>query len=207
MKKCKKCDNEFQPQTGLKNYCSLKCANSRVHTEETKNKISSVLKNSKIFYESIKSKSLRLDEKRKNQKQTLEKKLLDADLNNLKHESVRKRIILEQKSHCNKCNLNEWLGQPIMLELEHKDGNRINNTRDNLEALCPNCHSQTEFWRGRNKNKFGIKVREENLIPLIKESKTIAEVLRKAGLAEKGNNYKRIRAIMIKHGLYEKFGT
>jgi len=37
------------------------------------------------------------------------------------------------------------------LELDHIDGNNKNNTLKNLRWLCPNCHSMTSTWRGRNK--------------------------------------------------------
>lgn len=56
--------------------------------------------------------------------------------------------------------MGEWLGQPITLELEHKDGVHQNNIRENLECLCPNCHSQTDTWR-RKKDSNHI---NENLI-------------------------------------------
>ena len=52
---------------------------------------------------------------------------------------------------CNKCGGSHWMGQDIPLELEHKDGNHHNNSLDNLELLCPNCHAQTPTYRGKNK--------------------------------------------------------
>lgn len=52
---------------------------------------------------------------------------------------------------CNNCELTDWLGNPIPLELEHIDGNSSNNLLENLELLCPNCHSLTDTYRGRNK--------------------------------------------------------
>lgn len=52
---------------------------------------------------------------------------------------------------CNNCELTEWLGNPIPLELEHIDGNSSNNKLENLELLCPNCHSLTDTYRGKNK--------------------------------------------------------
>lgn len=52
---------------------------------------------------------------------------------------------------CNNCNLTDWLGKPIPLELEHIDGNSSNNKLENLELLCPNCHSFTDTYRGKNK--------------------------------------------------------
>lgn len=55
--------------------------------------------------------------------------------------------IKEEK--CERCGLKFWNGQPLSLELHHKDGNPYNNSLENFEILCPNCHSQTENFRGR----------------------------------------------------------
>lgn len=44
---------------------------------------------------------------------------------------------------CVGCGLaDEWAGRPITLEVDHIDGNWLNNLLDNLRFLCPNCHSQ-----------------------------------------------------------------
>ncbi len=54
------------------------------------------------------------------------------------------------KNHrCESCNLTEWLGRPIPLELHHKDGNRSNNKLENLQLLCSNCHALTPNNSGR----------------------------------------------------------
>lgn len=58
------------------------------------------------------------------------------------------------KYKCYKCDRDTWNGQPISLELEHIDGNRFNNSLDNLTILCPNCHAQTATYRGKNKGKY-----------------------------------------------------
>ena len=51
---------------------------------------------------------------------------------------------------CNICgNGGEWLGNKLTLQIDHIDGNPINNIRNNLQFLCPNCHSQTETF-GKN---------------------------------------------------------
>lgn len=52
---------------------------------------------------------------------------------------------------CSVCNINEWNGQLIVFELEHKDGNSTNNTPENVCLICPNCHSQTSTYKGRNR--------------------------------------------------------
>lgn len=54
------------------------------------------------------------------------------------------------------CGLTEWHGKPLVLELEHIDGNRRNNSLDNLQLLCPNCHSQTDTWRNRKRRGGGM---------------------------------------------------
>lgn len=47
---------------------------------------------------------------------------------------------------CEKCGIEDWQGELLTFHLEHKDGNRKNNQLNNLEILCPNCHSQTETY-------------------------------------------------------------
>lgn len=42
---------------------------------------------------------------------------------------------------CNCCGINEWLGKPIVLEIDHIDEQYWNNQPDNLQFLCPNCHT------------------------------------------------------------------
>ena len=68
---------------------------------------------------------------------------------------VRKKLLKEgYKEHkCECCGLTTWLGQPIPLELHHKDGNRFNNTLNNFELRCPNCHALTDSYRGKNCKK------------------------------------------------------
>jgi hypothetical protein len=48
----------------------------------------------------------------------------------------------------------EWCGNPIVLQLDHVDGNFNNNRPDNLQYLCPNCHSQTETFGKKNAGRI-----------------------------------------------------
>lgn len=66
---------------------------------------------------------------------------------------LKKRLLDEEifERKCYKCELIEWLGQPIAIELEHINGKRSDNRIENLTLLCPNCHAQTDTYRGKNK--------------------------------------------------------
>ena len=66
---------------------------------------------------------------------------------------LKKRLIREgiKKNSCEICQLNNWMGKTINLELHHIDGDRTNHSLSNLQLVCPNCHSQTETFRARNR--------------------------------------------------------
>lgn len=66
----------------------------------------------------------------------------------------RSILIAECNNTCSWCHNTEWLGKPINLELDHIDGNHSNNDRSNLRILCPNCHSFTDTYKGRNIKKI-----------------------------------------------------
>ena len=63
--------------------------------------------------------------------------------------STLKPLIKLRGRKCKCCGCTEWLGQPINLEIHHLNGIRTDNRLENLELLCPNCHSYTDNWRGR----------------------------------------------------------
>lgn len=57
------------------------------------------------------------------------------------------------KNECRKCKASEvWMGEPLTLQLEHKNGDSSDNRHENLEILCPNCHSQTTTWGGKRRS-------------------------------------------------------
>ena len=54
------------------------------------------------------------------------------------------------KYNCDLCSISEWKEQPISLHLDHINGDKFDNTLENLRLLCPNCHSQTDTYCGKN---------------------------------------------------------
>lgn len=55
----------------------------------------------------------------------------------------RAMIEIGKERKCYVCGISSWMDKPFNLEIEHKDGDFQNDREDNLEFICPNCHSQT----------------------------------------------------------------
>ena len=75
---------------------------------------------------------------------------------------LRKKLLAEglKENQCAICGITKWHGKPIVCQLHHIDGNNQNNNLENLQILCPNCHSQTENYCGSanvNKTKYYCK--------------------------------------------------
>lgn len=58
---------------------------------------------------------------------------------------------------CESCRNYEWKDSPIPLELHHINGDHSDNSLENLQFLCPNCHALTDTYRGRNKERVETK--------------------------------------------------
>ena len=58
---------------------------------------------------------------------------------------------LEYKCAC--CGISDWMGKPLRLQLDHINGRNNDHRIENLRFLCPNCHSQTDTYAGKNKGE------------------------------------------------------
>lgn len=71
-----------------------------------------------------------------------------SSLQKLKKRLVRLGLLRDE---CHECKLgNSWNGKPITLQLDHSNGDSRDFRLSNLRILCPNCHSQTPTFSGRN---------------------------------------------------------
>ncbi len=104
--------------------------------------------------------------------------------------------LIELRGHkCECCGNSEWQGQPITLQVHHIDGDKCNNCLENLQLLCPNCHSYTDNFGSKNKKRPDY-VSNEDFLKALNESNSIREALIKLGLSDAGANYKRARLLL-----------
>jgi len=66
---------------------------------------------------------------------------------NVKMRLIRAGLL---KAACQMCGLTEWRGNQLSLHIDHINGVKNDHRLGNLRMLCPNCHSQTETYGGRN---------------------------------------------------------
>jgi 5-methylcytosine-specific restriction endonuclease McrA len=114
------------------------------------------------------------------------------------NELVKGRILKDSLIvyQCMICKIKEWQNENIVLELDHINGVNNDNRLTNLRFLCPNCHSQTLTYKGRNKNTGKIIVTDEELLTAYHKEGNIHRALKSVGLAAKGGNYSRINRII-----------
>ena len=85
-----------------------------------------------------------------NTKYTLEEIMVEnstySNMTKFKSRLIKANLI-EYKCSC--CGITEWNGKPLTLQLHHINGNNRDNRLENLQMLCPNCHSQTDNYCGQ----------------------------------------------------------
>lgn len=72
-----------------------------------------------------------------------------TNISKLKRRLVREGALSYCCAVCS--NTGEWMSKPLVLQLDHINGVYNDHRLENLRFLCPNCHTQTETFSGRNK--------------------------------------------------------
>ena len=200
--KCERCGIEHDGLFGSGRFCSMACANRRIVSELNKQRVGEhnwlrrIKTEDPITYVKFCERQSEIGKGAQKGNRARMIAISDAkSWENLGKDGKSNRVKREQGLKCNRCGLSEWQGAKLPLELEHKDGNHMNDERDNLEALCPNCHSITHTWRGKNKSMKG-KVTDEALIYALKNTESIRQALILVGMTPRGGNYVRAKRLL-----------
>ncbi len=110
----------------------------------------------------------------------------------LSQSTIKEHFIKTHEYKCECCGISEWNNKPITLQLHHKDGNHSNNEDENLCLLCPNCHSQTENFCGKNSST----VNDEEFLEALLNSPSICAACRLVGITPNQSSYKRARKLL-----------
>lgn len=181
MKKCEYCKKDHDGSYGSGRFCCKKCASgfsTKSKRKEINKKVSEKLKGSKPTSGSFKKGYDKRRDRKFWSEEAIQRHKLGSILgcerrkeknkNQFEHDQLhlqfhelyekygkgkcRQIILKEQNYICNHCGIKEWNGKPIVLEYHHKDGDNKNNKKENVECICPNCHSQTSTFRNRKRN-------------------------------------------------------
>ena len=75
--------------------------------------------------------------------------------NRLKKQLYKEQLKLEK---CEKCGTDDiWIGAPLVHQLDHINGNNKDNRIENLQILCPSCHSQTNTYSTGQGENYDVK--------------------------------------------------
>ena len=85
--------------------------------------------------------------------------------------ALKSRLLITglKENKCEICGITKWNGNSLVIHLDHINGINNDNRLENLRMLCPNCHSQTSTYTGKNKNKTES-VSDEDIIKSLKQS-------------------------------------
>ena len=73
--------------------------------------------------------------------------ILRSDRQGETHTVRRAMIEIGIKYQCSECGQGPiWNNKPLVLQIDHIDGNNLNNLCENLRFLCPHCHTQTPTY-------------------------------------------------------------
>jgi hypothetical protein len=168
---CKECGKSHSFEKRKNKFCSQNCAaiytnknrckcDSIIHKEQKHDSIKETTQRQVKYNNCINCSMLTKNKKycsQKCQKEYQVKKRVEDWKNDKQSEEKHsppffKKFLTDKYGYkCSVCGISEWNDKTIGLELEHKDGNSYNNIEENLCLICPNCHSQTDTYKSKNK--------------------------------------------------------
>ena len=158
MKICERCGQEHDGGFGSGRFCSRSCANGGLRYPNPlchscgKELVGRNWKKKAKYCSNKCQRDYEYNNRIKDWKEG--KLVVDYDQVNSSLKSYIKRYMFEKYgSRCSKCGwgeVNPYSGK-VPLEVEHRDGNFLNNVEENLDLLCPNCHSLTSTYKALNK--------------------------------------------------------
>lgn len=115
---------------------------------------------------------------------------------NAKEYILRHKLIPYKCSICG--NEGQWQGQQLVLQLDHINGINNDHRLENLRFLCPNCHSQTENYSGKNSKK---EINNEDILKAIEQgASTAKEICLFLGISINGGNLNKVKYLSLKLG-------
>jgi len=186
-----KCQKEHDGSFGSGRFCSKSCANSKTFSEETNRKKSE--KSKEWWLSQSLSKQQELTRRSASTRKINDhNRMLAAEFSSLSDDLKRKRLLYLQNDQCAICSIDqEWNNMPLKFHLDHIDGDRTINNISNLRMVCPNCHSQTPTYGGKN----GRKITNEQILELVHTKINNHQICLKLGINPSKRSYLRIDKI------------
>lgn len=166
MAECKRCGNEFIPKKGFKEYCGWSCRSSRTFSEESKNKKRIATINQwkddgtlrSVDWGKINQSESKIDKIKEIHKVRLEERINRGEKIWI---GTYKKYLIEINGHkCTLCDVEEWKNPytnemvKVPLIIDHIDGNKKNNSKDNLRIICRNCDGLLDTFCSRNIGRY-----------------------------------------------------
>jgi hypothetical protein len=150
-KRCRHCDKTITYEHRKNKYCNQSCSaksNNPKHIRKRKHEKS--CKNCSVTHYKVgpfcgHACSVRY------KRNEIDRYIIDG--NAIGHVTIKKFLIKTHGNKCEMCGISDWNGRPIMLVLDHINGDSSNNELTNLRLLCSNCDAQTPTYKGRNAGK------------------------------------------------------
>lgn len=159
---CENCGNIFRSRIKEKRkYCSQSCAASINNIKFPKKIKILTQKYCLNCGKKTRKKYCSCNCQHEYQQKEINQKIENGNMS-LSERAYKKYLIKKYGEKCMKCGWDKRhpITQKVPIELEHKDGNSENHNLNNLELLCPNCHSLTLTYKGLNRGNGRYKRRE-----------------------------------------------